>query len=62
MPGLKKQQYLLQDLNVRRWYNNLRVDSANTGDGYLRRLDYLVRRKKLTPKQMVERCVPEGEK
>jgi len=62
MARLKKQQYLLSDPDVKRWYNNLRVDSANTGDGYLRRLDYLVRRKKLTPKQMVERCVPEGEK
>jgi len=53
MARLKNQQYLLENVDVKRWYSSLREDSTLTADGYLRRLDYLARRLKLTPAQMI---------
>jgi hypothetical protein len=45
-------RYLLDDVDVRRWYSNVARGSRVTADVYLRRLDSFCERFNVTPKQL----------
>ena len=51
--GRAKYGYLLQDIDVRRWYENVARGSEVTADVYLRRLGAFCKHFKLKPKQLV---------
>jgi hypothetical protein len=45
--------YLLEDLDVRRWYENVAMGSKVTADVYLRRLGWTCKRLNLKPKDLL---------
>ena len=51
--GRAKYGYLLQDIDVRRWYENVARGSEVTADVYLRRLGAFCKHFKLKPKRLV---------
>jgi integrase len=64
---LKKQQRILKDPKVLKWFTTLRLSSPNTAENYLRRLDYLCytlidpkpfhldKDEQLTPRQIIRK-------
>ena len=49
-----KYAYLLEDQDVRRWYQNVSYGSMNTGDVYLRRIGNFRNETGLSPKDLIE--------
>ncbi|MEM2825606.1 MAG: site-specific integrase, partial [Candidatus Bathyarchaeia archaeon] len=53
MAGRAKYGYLLNDVDVRRWYDNVARGSRVTADVYLRRLGSFCERFNVSPKQLI---------
>jgi len=51
--GRAKYAFLLEDVDVRRWYENVARGSEVTADVYLRRLGAFCKHFKLKPKQLI---------
>ncbi|RLI41153.1 hypothetical protein DRO59_07685 [Candidatus Bathyarchaeota archaeon] len=51
--GRAKYGYLLQDIDIKRWYENVARGSEVTADVYLRRLGAFCKHFKLKPKRLV---------
>ncbi len=54
MPRKKKFARLLEDADIKRWYDNTARGSRVTADVYLRRLGNFCSHHKITPKKLVE--------
>ena len=52
MDGMTKKETILEDKDVRRWYDNLARGSGNTAEVYIRRLSLFCEKNKTTPREL----------